>query len=398
MAAISANELLNLKILFTRRLIMPITRHSTFLPTSLAGVIKSIVACLLLFVIIAGCRKNEELIKQEIKKKPELAIVFDYFGVDPSELLERFNKGKLKAEQEWQLNQSNIRKIKDLGLTKTLEILPLIDWYTCNEYLKGEAGVSYLIKTDKVTILFDVGLNSDQIDPSPLLHNMKQLGITLDDFDAIVISHNHIDHVGGEKWCNQQTFSLTNYQLDLGRKSVYTPIPMTYPGLSPVCTENPTVISEGVTTIGVISNQLFFLGYTSEQALAINVKGKGIVIIVGCGHQTLPKILERADTLFDEPIYGIIGGLHYPVNYSRSWVVKGIKFLNYVGTGKEPWNPVTIEDVQNNIDLLKKRNPNIVGLSGHDSCDDSIEEFRKAFPGIYKDIKVGEKITISKNE
>lgn len=337
-----------------------------------------------------------KIMEKEIKNNPDLVALFDSFG-DPKELLTRFNKGKQKAEREWQLNQSNIRKIKNLDVTKTLEILPLIDWYTRDESLKGEAGVSYLIKTDKCTILFDVGLNSDQSDPSPLLHNMGQLGISLDEIDIIVISHNHLDHVGGSKWSNLKTFSLTNYQLDLGDKIVYTPIPMTYPGLSPIYAENSTVISEGVTTIGIISNQLFFMGYTPEQALAVNVEGKGIVLIVGCGHQTLLKILERTEALFDEPIYGIIGGLHYPVTDSRL-IWKGHKIQMYAGTGKVPWSPITIEEVKNNINLLKKRNPGVVGLSGHDSCDDSIEAFRNAFPEIYQDIKVGEKIVIGKHE
>lgn len=338
--------------------------------------------------------ENDEvkIMEKEIKNNSDLAALFDSFG-DPKELLTRFNKGKQKAEQEWQLNQSNIRKIKNLGVTKTLEILPLIDLYTRDESLKGEAGVSYLIKTDKCTILFDVGLNSDQSDPSPLLHNKDQLGISLDEIDIIVISHNHMDHVGGGKWGNLKTFSLTNYQLDLGDKIVYTPIPMTYPGLSPICAENPTVISEGVTTIGVISNQLFFGNYFPEQALAVNVDGKGIILIVGCGHQTLIKILERSEALFDEPIYGIFGGLHYPVTDSRL-IWKGLKIQMYFGTGKVPWSPITIEEVNNNINLLKKRNPGFVGLSGHDSCDDSIEAFRNAFPKIFIDIKVGEKFVI----
>ena len=343
-------------------------------------------------------RGNEEAlsIEQEINKNPDLTILFDLFG-DPNELLARFKKGKQKAEEEWQRKQSTIKKIQNLGTTKTLEILPLIDWHTSNKFLKGEAGVSYLIKTDKCTILFDVGLNHDQRDPSPLLRNMKQLGITLDDFDAIVISHNHDDHVGGGKWSEMKTFSLTNHQINLGQKRVYTPVPMTYPRLNPIYAENPTVISEGVATLGIISNQLFFLGYTPEQALAVSVEAKGIVLISGCGHQTLSKILERAEALFDEPIYGIIGGLHYPVTDSRvEW--KGIKIQMYAGTGKAPWNPITMEEVQDNINLLKKRNPGVVGLSGHDSCDTSIKAFRRAFPEIYKDIKVGEKIVVGVNE
>ncbi len=339
--------------------------------------------------------KQIQLMEQAIKGDPSLAALVNFFG-DPYELLARFNEGKKKAEEQWQQKQSTTRKIKNLGTTRTLEILPLIDWHTSDESLKGEAGVSYFIKTDRSTILFDVGSNADQSDPSPLLQNMKRLGVTLDDFDILVISHNHGDHVGGRQWGLQKTFSLTNHQINLGQKKIYTPIPMTYPGLAPMYAENPMIISEGVVTTGVISSHMFFLGLTPEQALAINVHGKGIVIIAGCGHQTLSKILERAEALFDEPIYGVIGGLHYPVTDSRILTMTGIKLQMYFGTGKVPWKPLTIEEVQNNIALLKKHNPGVVGLSPHDSCDASLEAFRQAFPGIYKEIKVGEEIVIGK--
>lgn len=340
--------------------------------------------------------KQIQLMEQAIRDDPELAALFNFFG-DPYALLARFNEGKQKAEEQWQQKQSAIRKTKNLGTTKTLEIIPLIDWYTPDDSLKGEAGVSYLIKTDQSTILFDVGRNADQSDPSPLLHNMKQLGVTLDDFDTLVISHNHGDHVGGRQWGRQKTFSLTNHQINLGQKRVYSPIPMTYPGLNPIYAENPMIISKGVATIGVISTHMFFLGLTPEQALAVNVADRGIVLIVGCGHQTLSKILERAEALFDEPIYGIIGGLHYPVTDSRILTMSGIKLQMYFGTGKVPWERITIEEVQNNIALLKKHNPGVVGLSPHDSCNASLAAFRQAFPGIYKEIKVGEKIVIGKH-
>lgn len=229
--------------------------------------------------------------------------------------LVNFREGKEKAELDWQ--RSVFKKISNWGSTKILEILPLIDWHKSREDLKVELGVSYLIRTDEKAILFDVGLNAKQSDPSPLLHNMNALGISIGDFDAIVISHNHSDHVGGGKWAKEKTFSLNAHQIDLGQKTVYTPIPMTYPGLYPIYTENPTIISKGVATIGAISNYLFrtmdHMGRVPEQALAVNVDGKGIVLIVGCGHQTLPKIVERTEALFEEPIYGLIGGLHYAV-------------------------------------------------------------------------------------
>jgi len=329
-------------------------------------------------------------------KRFYLVCVFAIVILLSTMVLIRFYMGKQKAEREWHNQQPKIRKITNLGTTNTLEIMPLIDWHVSHKDLKREAGVSYLIKTDTSTILFDVGLNRKKSDPSPLVHNMNQLGVGMDDIDTIFISHNHPDHVGGLKWLRLKTFSITNRQVDLGQKRVYTPIPMTYPGLTPICAKYPTIISEGVATVGTISNQLFFGGWTPEQALAVNVKGKGIVLIVGCGHQTLPKLLQRTEALFAEPIFGLIGGLHYPVTGSRV-VIGGVEFQRYVGTGKVPWRPITMKEVQSNIEILEQRNPKIVGVSGHDSCDASIAAFRKAFPKSYQGIIVGERIVIGQN-
>lgn len=311
-----------------------------------------------------------------------------------AEKLASFREAKQKTEIQWQ--RSTFQKIEDLGTTNYLEILPLIDWHTSRDNLKVEAGVSYLVKTDENSILFDVGLNDEQSDPSPLLHNMKQLGITTDDFDIIVISHNHGDHVGGDKWSKKQTFSLTNVQIDLGDKRVYTPIPMTYPRLKPIHAKDPTVIAKGVATIGTISNSIWLpdgVHLEQEQALAVNVEGKGIVLIVGCGHQTLPKILKRTDSLFEEPICGVVGGLHLPVE-GGPYEIMGMTPHKYFGTGKLPWQPITTDELKENIELLKKRSPKVVSLSPHDSSKASIEAFRNAFPTAYKDVEVGKSTII----
>jgi metal-dependent hydrolase (beta-lactamase superfamily II) len=283
--------------------------------------------------------------------------------------------------------------IRDFGSTHSLSILPLVDWHASRPGIQTEAGVSYLVQTDWSTILFDVGFNQGSRDPSPLLHNMKALGIDVDGFDTVVISHNHADHVGGMKWQRRRTFSLGNQQLDLAGKRVFTPVPMTYPGLTPVHAEDPTVIAEGVATTGTIPRQLL-IGWVEEQALVVNVAGKGLVLIVGCGHQTVPKLISRTQAIFSEPIHGLIGGLHYPVPKGRA-VVLGLPLQKLLASGDGPLRPVTQEEISANIESLRQLDLGVVGLSGHDSSDEVIQQFRSAFGSTHRDVRVGERIVIA---
>jgi metal-dependent hydrolase (beta-lactamase superfamily II) len=268
-----------------------------------------------------------------------------------------------------------------------------VDWHASRPEFETEAGVSYLIRTDGSTILFDVGENLRSRDPSALLHNMKALGIGLDDFDTVVISHNHSDHVGGIKWMRKRTFSLGNQQIDLTGKRAFTPIPMEYPGLTPVHAKDPTVIADGVATTGTISRQLF-IGRVEEQALVVNVAERGLVLIVGCGHQTVPKLVSRTRGVFSEPIQGLVGGLHYPLPRGRA-VVLGLPLQKLLASGSGPLSPVTQEEVTANIDSLRELDLDLVGLSGHDSSDEVIEQFRAAFGSSYRDVRVGEPIVLT---
>jgi len=341
--------------------------------------------------VVAQATSSEEVVAKLSKLKrqdPMYAMLFDRSG-DPTELYSAFLVGTERAKADWLQRQAQLTKLTDFGITKSLVILPLIDWNVAHDGLTGEPGVAYLVKTDDATVLFDVGRNANAEEPSPLLRNMKQLGVEVQEIDAIVISHPHGDHTGGGKWASQDGFSLTDRQVDLGDIEAYTPVPMRYPGIEVRHAEDPTVIAPGVATTGVITNYFFFMGETPEQALAVNVDGKGIVVIVGCGHQTLRKIVDRAEALFDAPLYGVVGGLHYPITKGRN-----IDIHRYVGTGKLPGEFLTVEDVQENVDSLKTRGIGVVALSPHDSCDTSIELFRRSFPDAYREILVGQEIAI----
>lgn len=173
-------------------------------------------------------------------------------------------------------------------------------------------------------------------------------------------------------------------------KKILTPIPMTYPGQQPIHSSHPTKIAKGVATIGVISCPLFH-DIVQEQALAFNVENKGIVIVSGCGHQTIEKILLRSERLFDEPIYGLLGGFHLPMSVGRN--IK--KIYQYVITNRLPWVPLTESDISRMIAFMKEKGVKTEGISGHDSCDLSIAIFREAFKDSYIEIAVGDKIILN---
>lgn len=310
----------------------------------------------------------------------------------PTFLAARFIHGRQKAEKSWQNN--HYAKITDAGTVKKLTILPLIDWYTATDDLEGESGVSYLIKADDTTILFDTGLNAHNEHPSPLLRNMAKLGVAIDDINMIVISHNHLDHVGGMQNVSKGLFSLSAGYTNLHQIPAYVPVPITNPSAVPVLITEPTRLAPaGIISMGPIPRQLFFLGWTPEQSLAINIEGKGIVLIIGCGHPTIQRIIARKEMLFDEPLYGVIGGLHFPVTASRS-VRYGIPAQQIFGTGRWPWQRITKNDVHEAINFLYKRSPQVVSLSPHDSCDWSLTAFREAFGNHYVDLLVGKEINI----
>jgi 7,8-dihydropterin-6-yl-methyl-4-(beta-D-ribofuranosyl)aminobenzene 5'-phosphate synthase len=103
-----------------------------------------------------------------------------------------------------------------------------------------------------------------------------------------------------------------------------------------------------------------------EQAVVVNVAGRGLVVITGCGHPTLETLVSRAEALFGQPVVGLVGGLHYE--------------------GK------SAEDVQPHIRFLAARTPQLVAPSTHDSSPEALQAFQSAFRAAYQLIQVGQAI------
>jgi len=132
---------------------------------------------------------------------------------------------------------------------------------------------------------------------------------------------------------------LSNERLNLDGVTAFVPVPMTHPTARMEVEQEPRVIAPGIITLGPIPRQLFFLGWTPD-----NVEGKGGVLVIGCGHSTIQRIVDRAERLFDVPLYGVVGGLHTPVTASRM-VRFGLPLQRMLGTGIRPWDPINREDV-----------------------------------------------------
>ncbi len=158
-------------------------------------------------------------------------------------------------------------------------------------------GLSILIDVPGFRILFDTGP-----DPESLKNNMEALGIDPRSIDIIVLSHEHGDHVGGLSFIAHVNPGIRVYIPSSMSNSVKDRIRSLK--VEVVEIDKTTVIADGVAIIGEI------YGPPWEQALAVYVEGKGLIVFVGCSHPGVVNIVGKAISDLGVKTYMVIGGFH----------------------------------------------------------------------------------------
>jgi 7,8-dihydropterin-6-yl-methyl-4-(beta-D-ribofuranosyl)aminobenzene 5'-phosphate synthase len=232
-----------------------------------------------------------------------------------------------------------------MGSTTVARRFPMRQDYFVSPQLRAEHGSSTLITVinqgKRETMLFDIGVS-----PDGALHNLDILGIHLDEIQAIVLSHGHTDHTGGmdgflDRLGKRRMPILLHPDAFLKRRLVMNddkvvdlPPPSLHDlereGIELLVERGPSFLVNGTVLVTGqverttdfekgVKNQLAEIDgqwqpdpwIYDDQAMIINVRHKGLVVITGCGHAGVVNILRQARALTGiEQIFAVLGGFH----------------------------------------------------------------------------------------
>jgi 7,8-dihydropterin-6-yl-methyl-4-(beta-D-ribofuranosyl)aminobenzene 5'-phosphate synthase len=167
--------------------------------------------------------------------------------------------------------------------------------------LVKRGGFSAFVQLEDRSLVFDAGGEA-----SVILENLHSLGF--DDFEseALVISHNHWDHVFGLPGVVGGARNTCPVYV---AASPAEGIKQQFPRAEVIAVNGPKQIAPAVWLTGPL--EIEFMGAPlSEQALILE-HPDGLQVLVGCSHPGIVAIVKRAREMFPEtPIAFVGGGFH----------------------------------------------------------------------------------------
>ena len=191
-------------------------------------------------------------------------------------------------------------------------------------------GFSAFVEFGGKRILFDTGGNADILE-----HNVKALGVDLSNLDFAVISHRHGDHISGLNYLLRINPTIKIYTPadpwgpfgwgvpnSFYRKDESLAADMRYfdgdppnmllastpwPQANFVRVDSTTEIAPGIFLLPTISQ---VPGTLELREISMAIRGpQGLIIVDGCSHAGVEKILEAATKI--DPLFRVLfGGLH----------------------------------------------------------------------------------------
>jgi 7,8-dihydropterin-6-yl-methyl-4-(beta-D-ribofuranosyl)aminobenzene 5'-phosphate synthase len=223
------------------------------------------------------------------------------------------------------------------GALRVLRITILHDAFGKPSGMRKEWGFAALVEDGGRRVLFDTGNNA-----ATFAANCEALGVDLARVDFAVISHRHGDHTSGISHLLKRNPRLTIYTPDetygvfgsslfggfyprchtLPRYFQYydgdppevirhgTP----WPEASFVWIKEATEVAPAMFVVPVVSD---VPGTRELRELSLVIRGSsGLVLVVGCSHPGIEKIIEAVRAI-DGRIACIIGGLHLVLTEER---------------------------------------------------------------------------------
>jgi len=177
------------------------------------------------------------------------------------------------------------------------------------------------------------------------IYNLDAMKRSLEQVEAFVLSHGHLDHIGSilefyEKGYLQKGTPLFLHNAAFTERGIKTPKGecISMPQLSRerlqelgaelVIENGPSLIGNGSCLLtGEVPRRSFEIGFPigwrkedgmvirddipDDQSLVFHVKGKGLVVVLGCSHSGVINIMNYAMELTGcNDIYLVIGGFH----------------------------------------------------------------------------------------
>lgn len=240
------------------------------------------------------------------------------------------------------------------GITQPVTVSVIYDNYVHTEGMKADWGFSIVVSGLEKTVLFDTGTR-----PEIFESNFRQMGIDPSSIDAVVFSHQHLDHVGGMSAFLKMRTGIPvimpeSFPAEFKRN-------MADAGMKPVMVKEPAMICNHLYTSGVFKFPL------TEQALVLDTQ-KGLVVMTGCSHPGIADMLKDIKAKFHKTPYMVFGGFHLLEKSDKEMeeIITEMKSLGVVRCG-----------------------------ATHCTGDRQIKLIREAFGDDYFELGVGNILTIS---